>query len=397
MLAEIKKISAGIKDRVITFRREIHKNPELSGAENKTAAFVAGVLEGAGLEVRTNVGGHGVVGVLRGGMNKGQGKVIALRADMDALPIQEVNTCGYASVVPGVMHACGHDAHTSILMGAAITLSKLKPTMKGDVVFIFQPSEETTEGGASEMIKEGALSNPVPTAIVALHCFPELEKGIIAHKSGVMTASSDRFTVVVKGKGGHASRPHQSVDAILVASMVVNALHHIVSRRMDPLHHAVISIGIIRGGSAANVIADRVELKGTVRTLDAALRKEMPTYIEDTIRGITMGAGATYELDYGFGSGSVVNDYTVDSLVKAAATDVVGPHNVILMPAPVMGSEDFSCFTEKIPGSLFRLGTSNKAKGIAASLHSSSFDIDEDSLEIGVSTMAWIAARYIEG
>lgn len=383
-----------IRERVIKFRREMHRNPELSGEEKNTSTFVAGVLEDNDIETRRCVGGYGVVGLLKGG---GPGPTIAMRADMDALPITDTKDCDYASTVPGVMHACGHDVHTSVLMGAAVVLGKMRDRLKGNVKFIFQPSEERSVTGAKVMIEDGALDNPLPTAIVALHCFPELEVGTIGHKSGIMTASADKFKITVKGRSGHASRPHQTVDAVLVAALVINAIHHIVSRRTDPLHHAVISIGNISGGTAPNIIADRVEMEGTVRTLDTEARTKIPVLMEETIRGVTEGMGGGFELDYDYGTPSVINDAEVDGFVAGAATDILGPDNIVEMPEPVMGAEDFAYFADRVPGTLFRLGTSNKAKGFTAPLHNARFDVDEESIVIGTKLMSWIAAKYLSG
>jgi amidohydrolase len=239
MIEEIEEKVESVSKRIRKFRQEIHRNPELSGVEEKTSSFVAGVLEANDIEVTRNVGGFGVVGLLRGGK---KGKTIAFRADMDALPLQETGRSDYASCVPGVMHACGHDVHTAILMGAAVVLASMRERLKGNVKFIFQPSEERGSAGAKTMIRDGALKNPKPAMIAALHCFPENEVGEIAHRAGPMTALADRIKIVIKGRGGHASRPHQTVDAVLVASMVINAIHHIVSRRTNPLHQSVISI-----------------------------------------------------------------------------------------------------------------------------------------------------------
>ncbi len=389
----ILKEAETVKEKVRKVRREIHSCPELSGEEKNTSALVASALEGLGLEVRKNVGGHGVIGVVRG--EAGEGRTIALRADMDALPIQDSKKVDYASGVPGVMHACGHDVHTSVLLGTAMVLASIKDRLKGSVKFIFQPSEEKSVTGAKKMIEEGALKEPVPGAIVALHCFPELEAGVIAHKPGIMTAAADKFKVVVLGKSGHASRPHQCVDAVLLAALVVNAMQHIVSRRTDPLHHAVISIGTIHGGTALNIIADRVEMEGTVRTLSKGERLKVRALVEDTIRGVTEGMGGGYELDYEFGTPAVVNDAGVDGLIRRCGMHVVGEDNVITMPDPKMGAEDFAYFTEVVPGALFRLGTSNKAKGITAKLHTPDFDVDEKALDVGVKTLAWLSACYL--
>ncbi len=387
------KEAGAVMERVRDVRRVLHQSPELSGEEENTAALVAEVLVGLGLEVRRNVGGHGVIGIVRGGA--GEGRTMALRADMDALPIQDCKKVDYASDVPGVMHACGHDVHTSVLLGTAMVLSSLRERLRGNVKLIFQPSEEKSIAGAHAMIRDGALEDPVPGAIVALHCFPEMEAGTIAHKPGIMTAAADKFRVVVKGKSGHASRPHQCVDAVLLAALVINAMQHIVSRRTDPLHHAVISIGTIHGGTAINVIADRVEMEGTVRTLSRAERLKVRDLVEETIKGVTEGMGGGYELDYEFGTPAVVNDPGVDGLIRRCAMHVLGEDNVVTMPQPKMGAEDFAYFTEKIPGALFRLGTSNKKKGITAKLHTPDFDIDEEALLVGVKTLSWLSACYL--
>ncbi len=393
LFAVVMKEAESVRDKVREARRRLHRLPELSGEEENTAALVAEVLEGLGIEVRRNVGGHGVVGVIWG--RAGAGRTIALRADMDALPIQDCKEVAYASDVPGVMHACGHDVHTAVLLGVAMTLSSIRERLRGNVKLIFQPSEERSIAGAHAMIEDGVLEDPAPGAIVALHCFPEMEAGTIAHKPGIMTASADKFKVVVKGKSGHASRPHQCVDAVLLAALVVNAMQHIVSRRTDPLHHAVISIGTIHGGTALNVIADRVEMEGTVRTLSRTERLKVRALVEDTIKGVTEGMGGGYELEYEFGTPAVVNDPGVDGLIRRCAMHVIGEDNVVTMPDPKMGAEDFAYFTEKIPGALFRLGTSNRKKGITARLHSPDFDVDEDALDVGVKTLAWLSACYL--
>jgi amidohydrolase len=282
-------------------------------------------------------------------------------------------------------------------MGTAIVLGSLRDELKGNVKFIFQPSEERGSAGARTMIRDGALKNPKPSMIVALHCFPEIEAGQISHRSGPMTALADRIRIVVKGKGGHASRPHQTVDAVLVAAMVVNAIHHIVSRRTNPLHQTVISICTIKGGEAANIIADRVEMEGTVRTLDEKSRDDMPAIIEETVRGVTMSVGADYEFEYEYGTPSVVNDVRVDKLIKDIGVELLGEANVHYMPNPLMGAEDFAYFTQKIPGALFRIGTGNKEKGIISPLHNPNFDVDEDVLDVGVKLLSLMAVRFLLG
>lgn len=394
MLRDIKKCVDASADRVKGFRRDLHMNPELSGSESGTAAYISGVLGGYGIEHTNGVGGHGIVGIIRGSAGDGA-PVIALRADMDALPITENGGKEYTSCVDGVMHACGHDVHMAVLLGAAGVLSTLKDNLPGTVKLFFQPSEEKRESGARLMIADGALADPRPDAIVALHCYPEFPVGTVAHCAGVMTASADGLRIVIKGKSGHASRPHQTVDAVLVSSMVINAIHHIVSRRTDPLHHAVISIGTINGGTAENIIADRVEMRGTVRTLDAELRKAMPSIIEETVKGVTQGFGADYEFSYDYELASVDNDPEVDALLARCATDIVGSEKVVVMVDPQMGAEDFAYFLDEIPGTLFRLGTSSPEKGINASLHNPDFDIDEEALSVGAKIMAWTAASFL--
>jgi amidohydrolase len=336
--------------------------------------------------------------VLTGGGDGGD--TVAMRADMDALPIQDYKKTEYASNVPGVMHACGHDVHTAILMGTAIVLSGVSRGvaggLPGSVKFIFQPSEEVPVGGARFMIDAGVLEDPAPSAVFALHCYPEMEVGTIGHRAGLVTAAADRLKIIVKGKSGHASRPHRSVDAVLVSSMVINAIHHIVSRRTDPFHPAVISIGTIKGGAVANVIADRVEMSGTVRTLSLEMRENIPKLIEEVVKGVTMTMGAGYDFSYEPGNPSVVNDWALDHLVKKCATDIVSAQGVVEMSEPVLGAEDFAFYTEKVPGAFVRLGTGNARKGVTAQLHSSLFDVDERSLAVGTRFMSWLAASYLD-
>ncbi|MBE9535704.1 MAG: amidohydrolase [Proteobacteria bacterium] len=392
MLKRIIKATDEIKDRLIKFRREVHQNPELSGQEEKIAAFVATILEDNDIELQKNVGGHGVVGRLKG---FAEGPIVALRADMDALPIEDTKKVDYASKSKGIMHACGHDAHTAILLGVAIVLGKLRNEFKGEVIFIFQPAEESIQG-AERMIKDGVLDSTPISAIAALHCLPELEAGKIGHRAGIMTSAADRIAISIKGKSGHASKPQQTVDAVLVSSMVINALHHIVSRRTDPLQPSVISIGTIRGGTAENIIADKVKMTGTVRTLDAKLRQDMPRMIENVIKGITASMNAGYDFDYTFECPSILNNKEVDGEIRRCATDVVGSDNVIELAEPMMGSEDFALFTEKIPGALFRLGTGKPGDHEITPLHSNTFDIDESAIAIGTKILAWWAVSSLK-
>ncbi len=392
LLKELKERVSNITARLVEIRRDIHSHPELSGMEQRTSRLVAEVLRECGIEVREGVGGYGVVGILRG---KRPGGVVGLRADMDALPMEDIKATPYASRVKGVMHACGHDVHTAALLGVAMVLSSLKDRISGTVKFIFQPSEESGPGGAKPMIDDGALKEPTPQIMVALHCYPELEAGKIGCKDGVMTASSDRFTITIRGRSGHASRPHRTVDAILVASMTISAIQHIVSRRTDPLHHAVISVGTINGGTAPNIIADRVEMKGTVRTLDRDVRQKIPHYIEMILKGITTATEAAYDFHYEFGSPSVMTNPQVTDIAREAIKEALGEGALVELEEPQMGSEDFACFAERIPATFLRLGTSNPRKGIESSLHTPDFDVDEDSIGVGVTALSWITIKYL--
>lgn len=396
LIKKVKEESKLTGDKIISIRRQIHKNPEVSGNEVKTSALVKAVLEEAGYDVKANVAGHGVVGLLRGPMGKvDTGRTIAIRADMDALRLEDKKDCDYASTVDGVMHGCGHDVHTACGLGAALVLSKLKEHLKGDVKFIFQPSEESPEGGASFMIDEGVLEDPKVDAIIALHCFPELEVGVAGHRPGPMTASFDMFTIKVKGKSGHASRPHQSVDAIHVSAMVINALHHIVSRRMDPMHPAVITVGTIEGGTAENVIADEVTMRGNIRALDENIRRYIPMHLEEMLSGITSSMGASFEFHFEEGCPSVVNDKEIDSFMADCQRDLFGEESVRYLEQPSMGGEDFAFFTERVPGALIRLGTRNVEKGVVKFLHNSRFDVDEDCLYNGVSLLSYGALSFL--
>lgn len=393
LLEKINNLTDADRDKIVEYRRWIHNNPELSGNEKETAAYVASVLEANDIDIKRDVGGYGVVGLIKG---EGDGKTLALRADMDALPLQDNKKCDYASKVQGVMHSCGHDAHTAILLGVATVLSKVRKELDGNVKLIFQPSEEKADGGARIMIEEGVLEDPLPSAIIALHVMPELPVGTIGCKSGVMTASSDRLSITLYGKSGHAARPHQTIDAVLVAAKVVTALQHIISRRIDPLHPAVITIGTIRGGSAENIVADKVELTGTVRSLNPDIRDQLPQLIEQVVKGTTMAMGASYQFNYAKGEPSLVNAEAVYSAIMESGRDILGKDNVIELSEPTMGSEDFALFAEKVPGALFRLGVGNPVKKIIYPLHHKLFDIDEDALLIGTKIMASSTIRLLK-
>ncbi|WP_242462890.1 M20 family metallopeptidase [Persephonella atlantica] len=392
---EIKKLSKQIKDEIVSFRRHIHMYPELSGEEKETAKFVAQKLKEFGVnEVIENFGGTtAVVGLIKGRHNI----TVALRADMDALPMLEKSGKEYASRISGVMHSCGHDAHTAMLLGAAKILVQLKEYLQGNVKLIFQPCEERHDcGGAKKLVEAGVLQNPDVSAIFGLHVFPELPAGVVGTKIGHFMASSDVFTIKIKGKGSHASRPHQGVDSILVGAQVINALHHIVSRKVDPLHPAVLTIGRINGGYADNIIPDEVEMGGTVRTLSLELRDQIPKWIEHAVWGVTLSYGAAYEFDYRQGTPPVINDEKTTKFALGMMRDLLGEDKVVELPNPTMGGEDFSEYLMKVPGTFIRLGIRNEEKGITAPLHSPVFDIDEDALPVGASVLSYLAYKWVE-
>ncbi|WP_457628025.1 M20 family metallopeptidase [Persephonella sp.] len=392
---EIRKAAQEIKEEIISWRRHIHMHPELSGEEKNTSRFVASKLKEFGVdEVIENFGGTtAVVGIIKGKHDV----TAALRADMDALPMQEKTGKPYASRIPNVMHSCGHDAHTAILLGAAKILTGLKEHLQGNVKLIFQPCEERHDcGGAKKLVEEGVLENPDVSAIFGLHVFPELPAGKVGTRIGHFMASSDVFTIKIKGKGAHASRPHQGVDSVLVAAQVINTLHHIVSRKVDPLHPAVLTIGRIQGGYADNIIPDEVEMGGTVRTLSLELRDQIPKWMEHAIWGVTLSYGAAYEFDYRQGTPPVINDEKTTRFALGMMRDLLGKENVVELPEPTMGGEDFAEYLMKVPGTFIRLGIRNEEKGIKAPLHSPLFDIDEDALPVGASVMAYLAYKWVE-
>lgn len=388
--SDILKKASAAKEQIIAWRRDFHLHPELGYEETRTSQIVAAHLRSLGLEVKTGVGRTGVVGILRG---KEPGPTIGLRADMDALPIHDQKTVSYRSGVDGKMHACGHDAHTSILMGAATFLTEHYRPEKGNVAFVFQPAEEGL-AGAKAMIKDGLLRDFGIQAMAGLHVYPGLKPGQVTVARGVSCAASDRLKIKVIGRGGHAAHPHQTVDSVTVTAEVISALQHIASRQVDPLDSVVITIGKIVGGTASNVIAAEVELSGTVRTLNPALREQMPKRIETVVKGVTEAFGATYELEYGFGYPSIINDDKLVDLLLSTSDHVLGESKYELVK-PSMGGEDFSYYTHHVPGVFFRLGTGNEEKNATFPLHHPMFDIDEDALPIGVAMLSTFALRYL--
>ncbi len=393
----IDRAANAMSDRLVAQRRDLHQHPELSNREERTARVVVERLRALGFEdIRTNVAGHGVVAMLRG---KLPGAVVAVRADMDALPITETNDVPYKSLVPGVKHACGHDAHTAIELGVAELLAGMRDRMRGSVKFIFQPAEEAPpageEGGAALMVKEGVLENPRPSAIFALHVSPELEAGIIGYRAGGAQAAGDSFDIVIHGKMGHTAFPQRGIDAIVVAAECVSALQTIKSRRIDSLEPIILTIGTIHGGNRRNVMTDEVKMEGTVRTLNEETRGQVEKLMRETLAGVSSVYGATYEMKYEHGAMGVFNDPKLVAGALPSMRRAAGDTQVIEVP-PRMGADDFSCYQQVIPAFLFRLGSANKARGIAADVHTPGFDIDERCLVLGVKTMANILLDYLD-
>ncbi|MEA3372566.1 MAG: amidohydrolase [Campylobacterota bacterium] len=388
---ELFNVIESINERIITIRQDLHAHPELSAHEEHTKYLVKGILEAEGLQIREFDDNYGLIADL---ITRPGEPFVALRADMDALPIEEMTGAAYHSKVKGIMHACGHDSHTAILLGTAIAMAHGKEHLPGNIRFIFQPAEEITDGGASDMIKQDALENV--KAIFGLHAYPYLNTGQIGYKHGVMLASADTFEIEIFGKSSHGARPHEGVDAILVTSMVVNSLNHIVSRQIDPLHPAVISLGTIEGGKAANVICDHVKLNGTVRTVNHDVRHTIPKMMEVTIEGICRSMHADFKFNYDFGSPEVNNVHEMVDLLVGEAQAVLGKENCIDLFDPVMGGEDFGRYLEIVPGAFFRLGTCNEAKGTCVSQHNARFDVDDDALIVGMKVMASTALKAIE-
>ncbi len=368
-----------LKDEMISLRRDFHKHPELGFEEKRTAQIAENYLKECGLEVKSGIAKTGVMGLLRG---KGDGETILLRADMDALPIEELNNVPYKSVNKGVMHACGHDGHTAMLLAAAKVLSRHKDEIKGNVKFVFQPSEEKTPGGAIKMIEEGVMENPHVDKAFGLHLGNMIPAGIIALKEGVMTAEADSFKIEIKGKGGHGAYPHTSVDPVVIASQVVMALQTIVSRETNPINPIVITVGKIHSGDVFNVIPESAELLGTVRTLDKNLARTIPEKIKRISENIAAAFRGEAKTEYVFGYPPLVNSKEETEYVISVAKKVVGEKRVVKSPVS-MGGEDMAYFLEKAKGAFFWLGSMNKEKGLDKPHHSAYFDFDENVLPIG--------------
>ncbi|MFN3794459.1 MAG: M20 family metallopeptidase [Chitinophagaceae bacterium] len=388
MLAEkIKALAATHAGEFIGVRRHLHAHPELSYQEFATSQYVQERLqqEGIAFEVMATTG---IVATIQG--KNPNSRVIALRADMDALPIQEENQVPYCSTKPGVMHACGHDVHTTILLGAARILQQLKDEWEGTVKLLFQPGEEKNPGGASYMIRDGALENPKPSGIIALHVHPGLDVGKLSFRTGRVMASADEIYITIRSKGGHAAAPHLTADTILVASQLVVSLQQVISRNNNPTSPSVLSICSFQGGFTTNVIPSEVKLMGTFRAMDEAWRFKAHELIKQQAIGLVTAMGAEADVHIDVGYPTVDNDPALTNKAWQLAELYMGKTNVEETEMR-MGAEDFGYYTQQIPGCFFRLGVRNEAKGIVHNVHTPKFDIDESAIAIGMGNMAWLA------
>lgn len=394
--AAIDRFAAEIQPRVVDTRRDIHRHPELGYRETRTAALVAERLRALGFEdVRTGVGKTGVVGYLKGGR---PGKLVAVRADMDALPIPELIDVPYKSTVEGVKHACGHDAHVAIALGVAEVLSRMRADLRGTVLMLFQPAEEgDPDGGrtgALRMLDDGLFATK-PAAIFGLHVLPTIDAGQIGLNIGPAMASADRFTLTVVGRKTHGAYPHTGIDPVPIAAQIVLGLQTIPSRQINATNPTVVSVGEIKGGNRFNIIADQVALTGTVRTLSKdgpATVKAKMTQIAD---GVTKAYGATFTLDYVEGTAVTFNDPALARQTRGVLDAVAGQGNIV-EPPPQMGAEDFSYYQQQVPGVFFFLGVRNEAKKITAMVHTEYFDLDEDALQLGVRAMSATLVDYLQ-
>jgi amidohydrolase len=378
-------------DRLIALRRDLHAYPELSFEEHRTAQMIADRLNALGCQVRTGVGGTGVVGLLKGGR---QGKTVGLRADIDALPIVEMNDTPYRSQSDGVMHACGHDGHVAGLLGAAEALSAVRDTLSGDVLLIFQPAEERA-GGARPMIDAGALRDPRPDAMFGVHIWNNLPAGAIGVKAGPIFAAADEVEITVKAPGGHGAMPHQTVDPIVVSAQIIQALQTLVARETSPFDSTVVSICSVHGGSAFNIIPPEVRLLGTVRTFDEEIQARLKRRIEELVAGITQSAGAGYAFRYDAPCPPVINDADLAEFIRGVAVDEFGETRVVT-PLPTTGGDDMSFFLKEVPGVYFFVGGANADRGLSFPHHNARFDFDEVAITTTARILARAAQEYLE-
>ncbi|WP_214850281.1 amidohydrolase [Exiguobacterium sp. s138] len=368
-------------------RRYLHQHPELSFHEVDTPQFIADRLTELGIEVRTGVGGRGVVGTIRGGK---PGKTVALRADFDALPIQDEKTVDYRSTVPGVMHACGHDGHTATLLAVAEILVRQKEQLAGNVVLIHQHAEEVVPGGARDMVADGCLDGV--DVIFGTHLWSTTKLGTIGYRIGPVMAAADKFELTLFGRGGHGAKPHETIDAVVLGATVVKELQSIVSRRLDPLQQAVLTIGTLHAGNTFNVIADSAELTGTIRTFDPEVAEQIVHEMERTIKGVCDAAGAIYSFTYERGYPAVVNHPQETNLLRTVASDIMGADHVFEI-APTMGGEDFAYYLQQVPGTFFFTGAGDET---FYPHHHPKFDFEEQAMQHAARILIEVTLRYLE-
>jgi len=397
---KIKELAKASLSEVIAIRRHLHANPELSFEEINTSNYIASKLKEYGIPFKQGIVKTGIVALIEGTKSapspseRAGVRSIALRADMDALPIQEKNTCDYKSKNEGVMHACGHDVHSASLLGVAKILNELKNEFEGTIKLIFQPGEEKLPGGASLMIKEGVLENPKPESIFAQHVFPSMEVGKVGFRTGMYMASTDEIYVTVKGKGGHAAMPAEYNNPLLIASAILLELSEAFMKQ-DQKAPTVLAFGKIIGNGATNVIPQEVKLEGTFRTMDEVWRKEAHAKMKCMAESVAKKMGGECEFTIEHGYPFLVNDEVTTKKARLAAEEYLGKENVEELPLR-MTAEDFAFFSQQVPACFYRLGTGNKAKGITSGVHTATFDIDEQALEIGVGLMAWLALNELK-
>ncbi len=391
---KIKELAKAYHGEVIDIRRHLHMNPELSYEEVETGKYIAAKLKDWNIEHEHGIADNGVVGLIKG--NNPDSKIIALRADIDALPITEANDVPYKSKNPGVMHACGHDVHTASLLGAAKILNDIRTHFDGTIKLLFQPAEERIPGGASIMIKEGALENPKPVSIIGQHVHPPLESGKIGLKPGIYMASADEIYVSVKGQGGHGALPQDCIDPIVITAHIITALQQIVSRNANPAMPSVLTLGKINStGGATNIIPNEVKLEGTFRTFDEEWRGEAHRRMKKMAESIAEGMGGSCEFKIMRGYPALYNNPNLAVQVKEDAIDFLGEENVVDLPIR-MTAEDFAYYSQVMPACFYRLGTGNEEKGTTSPVHTNTFDIDEDCLELSCGLMAWLAVKELE-
>jgi len=388
---QIKQLAKKYHQDVIAIRRHIHQHPELSFQEKETGQYIARQLDLIGVEYEHGMAENGVVGLIKG--ENPTKNVIALRADIDALPIQEINEVPYKSTKEGIMHACGHDVHSSSLLGTARILNELKESFEGTVKLIFQPAEEKLPGGASIMIKEGVLENPAPAQILGQHVHPPLESGKVGFCPGRYMASADELFLTVKGRGGHGALPQECIDPIVMSAQIIMALQQVVSRYANPAIPTVLTFGKINStGGATNIIPNEVKIIGTFRTMDETWRAEAHKRMTKIANSIATGMGGSCEFEILKGYPVLHNDENLTLNARQYAVEFLGAENVVDLPIR-MTAEDFSWYSQRIPACFYRLGTGNKEKGICSPVHTNTFDIDENSLELSIGLMAWLAVR----